>query len=75
MVTIQASVTKKARTNNFPSKLGNLRHTNYRQVHYMHKMVPFVSNLKIPVQKILFAFNLKYSTFKQVSRTFLLLLI
>ena len=75
LVTIQASVTKEASTGKFPSKLGNLRHTNYRQLHCIHKIVLFVANLKIPVQKILSAFNFRYSTPKQVSKTFLLLLI
>ena len=46
-------VTKEVRTSKFPSKLGNLRYTNYRQVHCMHKLVPFPVNLKIPIQKIL----------------------
>ena len=53
LVIIQASVTKEARTSKFPSKQEILRHTNYRQEHCMHKIVPFVANLKIPVQKIL----------------------
>ena len=75
MVTIPASVTKEARTSKLPSKLGNLRHSNYRQAHCMHRIVPFVTNLKIPVQKIPFVINLIYSAPKQVSRTFLLLLI
>ena len=46
---IQVYVTKEARTSKFPSRLGNLRHTKYRQVHCMHKIVPFMANLKIPV--------------------------
>ena len=75
LVTIQASLTKEASTSKFSSRLGNLRHTNYRQAHCICKIVPFAANLKIQVQKILSVFNLRYSTTKQVSRTFLLLLI
>ena len=59
MVTLQDSVTKEARTSSFLSKLRNLRHTYYRQVHCMHKTVSFATNLKIPVQKILFCPQLK----------------
>ena len=41
-----------------PLRLENLRHTDYRQVHCMCKIVLFVTNLKIPVQKI-FCLQLK----------------
>ena len=75
LVTIQAYVTKEASKSMFPSKIGKLRHTNYRQVDCMCMIVLFAANLKIAVQKILSTFNLRYSTTKQVLRTFLLLLI